>query len=494
MSSGVSLLKIRKGERWLAILLVIWIILLQWLIISRYFDIFSVYKNSAFGPFPRNFNVSGFDALIYSITTNWGGFYTIIMRHPLLIFLLYPLHLVNWLLLEITGMNCVQFVIGSVLTFCGVYSGIFIRRIIRYVIRLSSFDSALITFLTFSFAYIPLSFIVPDHFGFTMLLLTYTLLITGLRMKGVGGKRSISTIESAVLITLTAGVTMTNGVKTIISSFFVNGKSFFRWKHLLFGAILPMVLLWQITGWEYRYIVRPGEIERAEAKAKIRERKKKAETEKKVAQERQQDSIAKTLSMTTKSEKGQTTTEKRPNDKVKEPLPQHKRAPLTKSGKPINNGTFLKWSDISTSRWETLKDNLFGESIQLHDSHLLEDVNRKRPVFVKYNYLINDIVEVAVILLFIYGIWRGRRQRFLWLMLFWASFDMVLHLGFGFGINEVYIMSAHWLFIISITIGYTLKERGTKCPILYSLRTIIVLITLFLTIYNQYQLITFLST
>ena len=37
--------------------------------------------------------------------------------------------------------------------------------------------------------------------------------------------------------------------------------------------------------------------------------------------------------------------------------------------------------------------------------------------------------------------------------------DMALHLGLGFGINEIYIMSAHYLFVVPIAVAYIIKTK-----------------------------------
>ena len=37
--------------------------------------------------------------------------------------------------------------------------------------------------------------------------------------------------------------------------------------------------------------------------------------------------------------------------------------------------------------------------------------------------------------------------------------DMMLHIGLGFGLNEVYIMTAHWIYAIPIAIGFLLKPK-----------------------------------
>ena len=58
---------------------------------------------------------------------------------------------------------------------------------------------------------------------------------------------------------------------------------------------------------------------------------------------------------------------------------------------------FLKWTDISTSRWQSVYENLFGESLQFHRQHFLEDTLVGRPVFVKYDTVFNYIVEAVVL-------------------------------------------------------------------------------------------------
>ena len=67
-----------------------------------------------------------------------------------------------------------------------------------------------------------------------------------------------------------------------------------------------------------------------------------------------------------------------------------------------------------------------------------------------------------LVLLFIGGIWCGRRSRFLWMALGGFAFDMFLHMGLGFGINEVLPMlrmadveltSVDWLWFPYIPFG-----------------------------------------
>ena len=96
------------------------------------------------------------------------------------------------------------------------------------------------------------------------------------------------------------------------------------------------------------------------------------------------------------------------------------------------------------------------------------------------------VLLVLLVLLFLGGIWFGRRSRFLWMALAGFLFDMLLHMGLGFGINEVYIMTAHWVFVIPIAIGYLFKkleEQEHTAPLLIG-RGLGVGLSLFLFIWN----------
>ena len=136
----------------------------------------------------------------------------------------------------------------------------------------------------------------------------------------------------------------------------------------------------------------------------------------------------------------------------------HKSAAYKHTGKPMAEGEFSKWTDISTSRWDVTVESLFGEGIMLHENYLLGDVLVNRPVIVRYKNWGNYIVEGMLVLLFLAGILVGRRSLFMWTCMSFFLMDMLLHMGLGFGINEIFIMSAHYLFVLPIAIGYLVKQ------------------------------------
>ena len=443
MKKVFHIFKIQKEERWLALIIFALLAILNGLVIAKYNAPFTQITNDYYKNFIRHFCVSGFDPLTYWVLSDWSAAYNV-YRHPLLAFYMYVPYLINMGLMKLTGYNCALYIAVIIQMFCAFYSMVFLYRIFREVIELGKWASHALTLLFFSFGYVMVSAIVPDHFVISMLLLILALYVSGRRMKN---HHDFKIWQSVLYFLLTAGTSLNNGLKIFFSALFVNGKRFFRPKHLLLAVILPAGLLWGFCYWEYRTYVWPNEMARKEAKAKKEAAKK--------------DSIQKAKQLA--------------KEKAKK-----KRGP--KQGTPLTKVGFMSWTDISTSRTESVVENLMGESIQLHSDYLLGDELRHRPMIVKYRYWWNYAVEGIISLLFLSGIWYGRKSKYLWLVLSYFALDMVLHIGLGFGINEVYIMTAHWIYALPIAMGFLVKNA----PIRFRkyLVGIVAAIALYLIIYN----------
>ena len=306
-----------------------------------------------------------------------------------------------------------------------------------------------------------LSAMVPDHFILSMFLLLLTLYVTGLHIRR---RQPMSKLLTVGLFVATAGVSLNNGLKVFLAALFANGRRFFRPAYLLLAVVLPALILWMGCRYEYRYLVAPGEIARHAAKKAARQ----AQAEKKKVATAQM-AVSDTLA------------------KAQQPPKAKPKKRGTQKGAPLMQGEFMRWTDITTSRASSVVENLFGESIQLHPDYLLQDEFRYRPMIVTYRWVASYVVEALIVALFLVGIWCGRRSRFLWLALSWFALDMALHIGLGFGINEVYIMTAHWAFVVPIAVAYAL--RHARARILFALRSLIVALTAWLYIYNVYLII-----
>ena len=229
---------IRKDERLLSVMALLVIGFFNYLIISKFYVLFvDYYRAEDWITFTHNFHMSGFDPVTYDVVGNWRIGYSII-RHPLLPFMLYPFYLVNQLLWMITGVNCTQFVVGAILVFCSFYSVIFLTRILRHVVGIGKWDAMWLTFFFFAFAYILVAMIVPDHFCFSLFLILLTLYMGGIKMKS----GTLFTLrEVLLLLTITAGVTLSNGVIVLIIVVMTNGSHFFRRQLWPSAAVLAVL-------------------------------------------------------------------------------------------------------------------------------------------------------------------------------------------------------------------------------------------------------------
>lgn len=427
---------LRKEERPIAVVALVVFAALNALLIANHWQSFTRGAHVGFwSVFYNHLNMSGYDifSLIFisCMRLHWNA-----LRHPLFVVLLLPLFWLNRLIMPPTEFNAAVLLMAALLVAADVWGAVLMHRLLRDVVEVRSVDAVLLTALFYGFAHVMIATMVPDHFALSLPLLLLTLLIAGRKLKE--GK-PMKLWQSALLFFLTAGVTLTNGVKVALAAWFVNGRKVFSWRSIA-AFVVPTLLLGAIYVWQQDAIVAPQErkIKRIEA----------AVAKKDPAR------IAKLNEH---------------NDFVK----QQNGEALTK------NVPLLEWSDITTDRWQSAVDNLFGESLQLHRDYLLEDVQQTRPVFVQYRSALNYVVEALLVVLLAVGAWTARREKFFLMVLAWFGFDMLMHMGFGFGLNEVYIMTAHWAFIIPIAAGYILRRSNSMAP-----RVLVAALAVWLWAYN----------
>lgn len=427
---------LRKEERPIAGVALVVFAALNALLIANHWQSFTRGAHVGFwSVFYNHLNMSGYDifSLIFisCMRLHWNA-----LRHPLFVVLLLPLFWLNRLIMPPTEFNAAVLLMAALLVAADVWGAVLMHRLLRDVVEVRRVDATLLTALFYGFAHVMIATMVPDHFALSLPLLLLTLLIAGRKLKE--GK-PMKLWQSALLFFLTAGVTLTNGVKVALAAWFVNGRKVFSWRSIA-AFVVPTLLLGAIYVWQQNAIVAPQErkIKRIEA----------AVAKKDPAR------IAKLNEH---------------NDFVK----QQNGEALTK------NVPLLEWSDITTDRWQSAVDNLFGESLQLHRDYLLEDVQQTRPVFVQYRSALNYVVETLLVVLLAVGAWTARREKFFLMVLAWFGFDMLMHMGFGFGLNEVYIMTAHWAFIIPIAAGYILRRSNSMAP-----RVLVAALAVWLWAYN----------
>lgn len=427
---------LRKEERPIAGVALVVFAALNALLIANHWQSFTRGAHVGFwSVFYNHLNMSGYDifSLIFisCMRLHWNT-----LRHPLFVVVLLPLFWLNRLIMPQTEFNAAVLLMAALLVAADVWGAVLMHRLLRDVVEVRRVDATLLTALFYGFAHVMIATMVPDHFALSLPLLLLTLLIAGRKLKE--GK-PMKLWQSALLFFLTAGVTLTNGVKVALAAWFVNGRKVFSWRSIA-SFVVPTLLLGAIYVWQQDAIVAPQErkIKRIEA------------------------AVAK-------------------KDPVRiAKLQEHNDFVKQQNGEALTKDVpLLEWSDITTDRWQSAVDNLFGESLQLHRDYLLEDVQQTRPVFVQYRSALNYVVEALLVVLLAVGAWTARREKFFLMVLAWFGFDMLMHMGFGFGLNEVYIMTAHWAFIIPIAAGYILRRSNSMVP-----RVLVAALAVWLWAYN----------
>ena len=434
-------MRLRREEWIIGWTVTLLLIILNGMLIAKYDTLFSVVCDDYGKLLSYNYHVSGFDATTYSVLTEWGMKYDV-LRHPLLPYLMALPYGVNQILISLTGINGALYIAAAIILFFGFCTTIVLYRILRELIGIGRWDATLLTIFFFSLAYVLVTYIATDHFGISLFLILLSIYLVG---KAYKDGRVLKTWQSALLLLITAGVTLTNGAKVCAAELIARGKGFFRWRYLLvvMGCWILVVGLGLL---EERIYVYPKE-----------------QAEQKYFQEHKAEMM----------------------QKARENHERYKRAPwVIHKGKPLGKGSLLKWTDYTTSRWETLKENVFGESLLLHEDYVLDDIlTSYRPVLLSYRSPVNYVIEGLLVVLLLVGICCGWRERLLWMCLLGVLPDVLMHIGLGFAINEVYIMSAHWIYIFPIALAYLLRVKSPRLLVI-SLRVIILLLTAYLLIHN----------
>lgn len=408
------------------------------LMMMWHYELWTNPKVGFWSAFWNNFEVSGFDPYAYILISKWRPIY-IISRHPLLSVMMWPLSELNGWLKEITGINCAIYIVAVLWTLLSTLSWLLLYKIIRKLVGLDLWNSLMLTALFFSFSHVFLITFICDHMALTLPLLLLAVYLGG---KAIRENRTMPLWQSLPLLFISTGVTTTNCVKIAIADFFTRvGKS--SWLGLVRHFALYLVPLGIMLGLYFYQESTTQEEERKSVENVVRKRAARDPAFAKYWKEYQ------------------------------ELQNERKRTQLVKI-------SFVTNTEYRIDRLPSLVENIFGEGLLMHDTYVLKDSNRQhRPVDLQYRNWWQYAVEAVVVLLFLFGLWAGRRDKILLTVAGMFLFDMLLHVGLNFASSDVYIMTAHWAFVIPIAYAFALKATKDKPQCNFALRCVI----LFLMIY-----------
>lgn len=405
--------------------------------------LFTKAKGGFWSVFWNHFEISGFDPYTYIVVSKWRPLY-ILSRHPLLAFMMWPFSQLNAALMEHYGMNCAIFIVGALWVMIGIGSWMLMYKILHRLISLGWKTSLLITFLYFGFSHVMLVLFVSDHMAISQLLILLAIYLAG---RAIRRHVTMPLWQTMPLAVLSMGVTTTNIVKLFLADFFTASKPF-RWKG--WGRYLWYLVPVAIVGALYLYQLDTTQ-----------------------AQERR--SIQHTISKRAEKDTAFAAMNKR-YDAFKAKRRQQQ----------IIHSSIITNTEYHIDRLPSLQENIFGEGILLHETYTLKDTNKNhRPVLVRYSHWWDYLFETVLVALFAAGAWIGRRNRLMQMALAMFLFDMLLHVGLNFASADVYIMTAHWAYVVPFAIAYLTKhaQQSNKAYAII-LTVLLTVITAFLWIHN----------
>lgn len=405
--------------------------------------------------FHSRMRMSGFDPHAYVTISEWRPSWSL-FRHPLLAIYYWPLSELNVVIKDTFNINGAILVLATLWTLLATTAWGLLYNILHKVLSLKKMEALMLCLFFFSFAYVMLVTFVADHMLITLTFLLYIIYKVGMARKEGRNMKSWATL---LVFFFATGVTTTNCVKIWLIDIIARYRRGNPHKLFLHSMkYIPVAML--LVGlyiWQDRTIM----AEERESIALIE--KKRMEKDKSFAQK----------------------VEKQKTDYNKQ------------KSKQLSDSQLFQYTDTSIGILPSLVHNIFGEGLQLHSDHLLEDVNRfERPIIVRYTdnasmlvAVVNYLAEGVVVLLLLCGIWIGRRSRFMWIVLSGFIFDMFLHLGLCFALADVYIMTAHWAFVIPIAVAYILSHIRHKRSLYLTTIITTTLLTTWLWVYNLHLII-----
>lgn len=412
------------------------------MMLQYHYDIWTNPKVGFWSAFFPRFEISGFDSYTYITVSSWRPLY-VLSRHPLLAAMVWPLSELNSWLMEEYKINCAIFIVAAVWTLLALASWLLTFRIMRRSLHMSFGISALLTAWFFSFSHIMLVTFTPDHMSITLPLLLLTVYLAA---KAIECGRAMPLWQSLPLLFISTGVTLTNMVKIGLADVFT------QWGRKPFGRIVLhftayLVPLAIIAGL-YFYQMETTQAEETRSNNELMT--KKAQRDPAFAQRWEKD---------------------------KENRKEMRKKQLLRLDIVTN-------TEHHIDRLPSLTENIFGEGFILHDRYTLQDANRSRPALVRYTHWWCYAAEALIVLLFIAGVWCGRRSRLMWMTFAMFLFDMLLHVGLEFANSDAYIMTAHWAFCIPIAVAYLVKAVKTNIVASAIVTGTILALTIFMWGYN----------
>ena len=419
--------------------------------------------------------VSGYDQFVLSTMTTWiDSDYLInprnIITHPGFGIFLLPIYLINSCISFVVGGNSANFILAMILTIMYVLEGLFLKRILNDYLGLNYIYSTILAlFFSFTSMGMLMSF-TPDHFAFSQFfLILFVYLWTRERL---GNKYLFLKFFTTLCI---FSITITNGIKILLTTFIFEKKYFLKYLLCFIVILLSTTIISLLIndnkstsnlGWAYY------------------EKEYLQSVNYKHFYTSHEDIEGKCAIINSVNDNKFIQTSQKQKQELSNAMQEHN---VIQTIKTFYWLFYKRWIGQSASIINVTIYNLFGESLLLH-SHRL---NKYEITYDSYSVIFLNIINISIIILFLSGVIIGFKTELMKLLLSLFSIDILIHIICGFGINEIYIYSPHYLFIITLAIGYACKSLLCNWNRISIFILLIITVTCFIN--NMYKIVLYLS-
>jgi len=172
-------------------------------------EVWTSTRFGAYTAFHKGWELSGFDNTTYIAVAEWRPLY-VMMRHPLIMYFVWPMHEIADFLKGEFNVNCSIYVVAVFWTLISTTAWMLLYRIMRKIMELPVYVSLLLCLFYFSFSHVMLATFAPDHMILSMTLFLMAIYISA---KAAKKGRQMSTWKSLLLCFLATGISTTNFAK-----------------------------------------------------------------------------------------------------------------------------------------------------------------------------------------------------------------------------------------------------------------------------------------
>lgn len=120
-------------------------------------------------------------------------------------------------------------------------------------------------------------------------------------------------------------------------------------------------------------------------------------------------------------------------------------------------GDVFEYTNITINKFSFFWKNFLTEPLMFHSS-VGVIYEKDTSILSSYPYSFYNLILLIIFILVLLSVFLNRKEVITKIFISFISIDLLIHFGFGYGVNEAQLFSAHWFFFIPILLGLLIKK------------------------------------